>query len=87
MAKQKELELAIKIAGKMDKSLTATLTGARNQISSFSSHLRTALTHGDTNISILKCRGIIDSISSHGYDIAVFLKSTDYSHLMLRYHP
>lgn len=39
MAKQKELELAIKIAGKMDKSLTATLTGARNQISSFSRSL------------------------------------------------
>ena len=31
-ASKQELELAIKIAGKMDKSLTATLTGARNGV-------------------------------------------------------
>lgn len=36
MAKGKTLELSIKIAGKMDKSLTAALTGTQNQISSFS---------------------------------------------------
>ena len=36
MAKNKTLELSIKIAGKMDKSLTAALTNTQNQISSFS---------------------------------------------------
>lgn len=39
MAKNKTLELSIKIAGKMDKSLTAALTGAQNQISSFATNI------------------------------------------------
>lgn len=41
MAKNKTLELSIKIAGKMDKSLTAALTGAQSQISGFSRALGT----------------------------------------------
>lgn len=36
MAKNKTLELSIKIAGKIDKSLFSALTGAKNQISGFS---------------------------------------------------
>ncbi|MDO5544948.1 MAG: phage tail tape measure protein [Eubacteriales bacterium] len=36
MAKDKTLELSIKIAGKMDKSLTAALKNSQSQISSFS---------------------------------------------------
>ena len=39
MAKNKTLELSIKIAGKMDKSLTAALTGTQNQISSFATNI------------------------------------------------
>ena len=39
MAKSKTLELSIKIAGKMDKSLTAALTGTQNQISSFATSI------------------------------------------------
>lgn len=39
MAKSKTLELSIKIAGKMDKSLTAALTGTQNQISSFATNI------------------------------------------------
>ena len=35
MANNKTLELSIKIAGKMDKSLMAALNGSQSQISSF----------------------------------------------------
>ena len=59
MAKQKELELAIKIAGKMDKSLTATLTGARNQISSFSRSLGALGTAGLAAMSSLAAGSVV----------------------------
>ena len=39
MAKNKTLELSIKIAGKIDKSLLSALTGTKNQISGFSKGL------------------------------------------------
>lgn len=39
MAKNKTLELSIKIAGKIDKSLLSALTGTQNQISGFSKGL------------------------------------------------
>ncbi|MFR8333712.1 MAG: hypothetical protein ACLU9S_16205 [Oscillospiraceae bacterium] len=35
MAKNKTLELSIKIAGKMDKSLTAALASSQGQLGSF----------------------------------------------------
>lgn len=46
MAKNKTLELSIKIAGKMDKSLTAALTGSQSQISSFARSISSIGTAG-----------------------------------------
>lgn len=71
MAKQKELELAIKIAGKMDKSLTATLTGARNQISSFSRSLGALGTAGLAAMSSLAA-GSVAAIASCTKEAAKF---------------
>ena len=71
MAKQKELELAIKIAGKMDKSLTATLTGARNQISSFSRSLGALGTAGLAAMSSLAV-GSVAAIASCTKEAAKF---------------
>ena len=71
MAKQKELELAIKIAGKMDKSLTATLTGARNQISSFSRSLGALGTAGLVAMTSLAA-GSVAAIASCTKEAAKF---------------
>lgn len=71
MAKQKELELAIKIAGKMDKSLTATLTGARNQISSFSRSLGALGTAGLAAMTSLAA-GSVAAIASCTKEAAKF---------------
>ena len=46
MAKNKTLELSIKIAGKIDKSLLSALTGTQNQISGFSKGLNKIGTAG-----------------------------------------
>ena len=46
MANNKTLELSIKIAGKMDKSLMATLNGSQSQISSFARSISSIGTAG-----------------------------------------
>lgn len=71
MAKQKELELAIKIAGKMDKSLTATLTGAKNQVSSFSKSLGALGTAGLAAMTSL-ATGTVAAIASCTKEAAKF---------------
>lgn len=53
MAKNKTLELSIKIAGKMDKSLTAALTGSQSQISSFARSISSIGTAGLTAMGAL----------------------------------
>ena len=58
MAKNKTLELSIKIAGQMDKSLTTALTGAQNQISGFSKTLGTIGTAGLAAMSALAAGGV-----------------------------
>lgn len=58
MAKNKTLELSIKIAGKMDKSLTTALTGAQNQISGFSKTLGAIGTAGLAAMSALAAGGV-----------------------------
>ena len=47
MANNKTLELSIKIAGKMDKSLMAALNGSQSQISSFARSISSIGTAGD----------------------------------------
>ena len=46
MANNKTLELSIKIAGKMDKSLMAALNGSQSQISSFARSISSIGTAG-----------------------------------------
>lgn len=58
MAKNKTLELSIKIAGQMDKSLTTALTGAQNQISGFSKTLGAIGTAGLAAMSALAAGGV-----------------------------
>lgn len=58
MAKNKTLELSIKIAGQMDKSLTTALTGAQNQISGFSKTLGAIGTAGLAAMSAMAAGGV-----------------------------
>lgn len=58
MAKNKTLELSIKIAGEMDKSLTTALTGAQNQISGFSKTLGALGTAGLAAMSAMAAGGV-----------------------------
>lgn len=53
MAKNKTLELSIKIAGKIDKSLLSALTGTQNQISGFSKGLSKIGTAGLATMTTL----------------------------------
>ena len=46
MAKNKTLELSIKIAGKMDKSLTAALASSQGQLGSFAKSISNIGTAG-----------------------------------------
>ena len=46
MAKNKTLELSIKIAGKMDKSLTAALASSQGQLGSFAKRISNIGTAG-----------------------------------------
>lgn len=71
MAKNKTLELSIKIAGQMDKSLTAALTGAQNQISGFSKTLGAMGTAGLAAMSALAA-GSVAAIASCTKEAAKF---------------
>ena len=53
MANNKTLELSIKIAGKMDKSLMAALNGSQSQISSFARSISSIGTAGLTAMGTL----------------------------------
>ena len=63
MAKGKELELLIRISGSLDKSLTASLTGASNQVSGFARTLGNIGTAGLAAMGAL-ATGTIAAISS-----------------------
>lgn len=58
MAKNKTLELSIKIAGKIDKSLISALTGARNQISGFSKGIGKIGTAGLGTMALLSAGSV-----------------------------
>lgn len=71
MAKNKTLELSIKIAGKMDKSLTAALTGTQNQISSFATNISKIGTAGLAAMGAL-ATGTVAAIASCTAEAAKF---------------
>lgn len=71
MAKNKTLELSIKIAGKMDKSLTAALNGAQSQISSFSRGISAVGTAGLAAMGALAA-GTVATIASCTKEAAKF---------------
>ena len=71
MAKNKTLELSIKIAGKMDKSLTAALKDSQGQISSFSRSISNIGTAGLAAMGALAA-GTVATIASCTKEAAKF---------------
>ena len=49
-------------------------------------NFRSCNSHGNTNISLFKCRCIVDTISGHCHNISPFLPCTDNPDLVLRCH-
>ena len=59
----------------------------QNQVGGFPGHFAAALAHGDADIRPLQSRRVIDAVTGHGHDGAVFLQSADDTHLMFRDDP